>query len=160
MSWASPSVIPGLLPCIPLPPRLLRQSLLESITICRSRMHFPPLRHRYTPRGDGCNRASPIVPPRLHIIVVGYSSGGRREVPGMRQQMRHLLLPRLQSAAHANEQATSTTPQESSRELRMRLLGEILCRAGLHAWRKLYLGLKEPAIRCMRLNCGKIQPAA
>ena len=26
----------------------------------------------------------------------------------------------------------------------MRLLGEILSRAGLHAWRKLYLGLQEP----------------
>ncbi len=39
----------------------------------------------------------------------------------------------------------------------MRLLGEILCRAGLHAWRKLYLGLQKPNIRCTRLNCGKVQ---
>ena len=42
-------------------------------------------------------------------------------------------------------------------ELSMRLLGEILCRAGLHGWRKLYLGLQEPTITCMRLNCGRVQ---
>ena len=42
----------------------------------------------------------------------------------------------------------------------MGLLGEILCWARLHAWRKIYVCLQEPTIRCMRLNCGKVQPAA
>lgn len=42
----------------------------------------------------------------------------------------------------------------------MKFLSRLLCWAGLHASKKLYLGLGEPTIRCARPNCGKIDSAS